>query len=100
MIAEVFRVALPLMISAGTFSLVLFADRTLLLYHDGPSMSASMAGGALFWVLTCLPVGIVSMTGAIVGQHIGAGRRRSGRSFGVASRLVALAFVPWFLRSP
>ena len=77
---ELFRVAMPLMISAGTFSLVLFADRTLLLYHDGPSMSASMAGGAIFWVLTCFPVGIVSMTGAIVGQHIGANEEeRIGR---------------------
>lgn len=70
-IREVLRVALPLMVSAGTFSLVLFADRTLLLWHDGPSMSASMAGGNLFWVLVCLPVGIASMTGAIVSQYVG-----------------------------
>ena len=69
---EVFRVALPLMVSAGTFSLVLFADRTLLLWYDGTSMSASMAGGNLFWVLVCLPVGIASMTGAIVSQYVGA----------------------------
>jgi MATE family multidrug resistance protein len=93
---EVFRVALPLMISAGTFSLVLFADRTLLLYYDGPSMSASMAGGALFWVVSCLPVGIVSMTGAIVGQHIGAGEQdRIGRLMWQAVWL-AIAFIPWF----
>ena len=66
------RVALPLMVSAGTFSLVLFADRTLLLWHDGESMTASMAGGNLFWVLVCLPVGVASMTGAIVSQYVGA----------------------------
>lgn len=93
---EVFRVALPLMISAGTFSLVLFADRTLLLYHDGPSMSASMAGGAIFWALSCFPVGIVSMTGAIVGQHIGADEEdRIGRLMWQAVWL-SLAIVPWF----
>ena len=69
---EVLRVALPLMISSGTFSLVLFADRTLLLWHDGASMSASMAAGNLFWVLICLPVGIASMTGAIISQYVGA----------------------------
>lgn len=51
--AEVLRVALPLMISTGTFSLVLFADRTLLLRFDGTSMSASMAAGNLFWTLVC-----------------------------------------------
>ncbi|MCH1438897.1 MAG: hypothetical protein L7W43_04550, partial [Rubripirellula sp.] len=48
-VLEVWRVALPLMVSAGTFSLVLFADRTLLLWYDGESMSASMAGGNFFW---------------------------------------------------
>lgn len=69
---EVLQVALPLMVSAGMFSLVLFADRTLLLWYDGQSMSASMAGGNLFWVLVCLPVGVASMTGAIVGQYVGA----------------------------
>lgn len=95
-IREVLRVALPLMISTGTFSLVLFADRTLLLYYDGASMSASMAGGAFFWVLTCLPVGIISMTGAIVSQYVGAKEEhRIGRFLWQAVWL-SLAFVPWF----
>ncbi|QDT01730.1 Multidrug resistance protein NorM [Rubripirellula lacrimiformis] len=95
-IAEVFRVALPLMISTGTFSLVLFADRTFLLSYDGASMSAAMAGGNLFWVLVCLPVGIVSMTGAIVGQYVGAHQpERIGR-FLWQSVWISLAFAPMF----
>jgi len=96
-ISEVLRVAVPLMISAGTFSLVLFVDRTLLLWHDGPSMSASMAAGNLFWVLVCLPVGIVSMTGAIMGQHIGAGESaKVGRLLWQAI-WISLLFAPVFL---
>ncbi len=83
---EVLQVAMPLMISAGMFSLVLFADRTLLLWYDGESMSASMAGGNLFWVLVCLPVGIASMTGAIVSQYVGAGQEERHRPFSLASR--------------
>jgi len=79
-IREVLQVAMPLMVSAGMFSLVLFADRTLLLWYDGESMSASMAAGNLFWVLVCLPVGVASMTGAIVSQYVGAGQEeRIGR---------------------
>ncbi len=93
---EVLQVALPLMISAGMFSLVLFADRTLLLWYDGESMSASMAGGNLFWVLVCLPVGIASMTGAIVGQYVGAGQeQRIGRFLWQAVWL-SLMFAPLF----
>ncbi|WP_419190114.1 MATE family efflux transporter [Stieleria marina] len=85
------------MISAGTFSIVLFVDRTLLLWHDGPSMSASMAAGNLFWVLVCLPVGIVSMTGAIMGQHIGAGDRHKIGRLLWQSIWLSLMFAPVFL---
>ncbi|MFK8111112.1 MAG: MATE family efflux transporter [Rubripirellula sp.] len=93
---EVFRVALPLMISAGMFSLVLFADRTLLLWYDGPAMSASMAGGNLFWVLTCLPVGITSMTGAIVSQYVGANERGNIGRFLWQSLWLSFFFMPLF----
>lgn len=79
-VGEVFRVAVPLMISTGCLSAVLFADRTLLLWLDGASMSAAMAAGNLFWALICLPIGIASMTGAFVAQYVGGGQpERVGR---------------------
>ncbi len=93
---EVLRVALPLMISSGTFSLVLFADRTLLLWHDGASMSASMAAGNLFWVLICLPVGIASMTGAIISQYVGAGEENQIGRFLWQSVWLSLMTAPLF----
>lgn len=96
-LAEVLRVAIPLMISAGTMSFVLFADRTLLLWYDGASMTASMAGGNIFWVLVCLPVGIMSMTGAIVGQHVGAEQRDKVGQFLWQSVWLSFLFVPMFL---
>lgn len=71
-IAEVLRVALPLMVSTGCLTLTLFTDRTLLLWVGEEQMGASMAGGNLFWSLVCFPVGITSMTSAIVAQFIGA----------------------------
>ncbi|MGC6443737.1 MAG: MATE family efflux transporter [Rubripirellula sp.] len=73
---EVLRIALPLVVSTGTFSVVLFMDRTMLLWYDGASMSAAMAGGNLFWVCLCLPIGILSMTGAVISQHIGANQEK------------------------
>ena len=55
-----------------------------------------MAGGNLFWVLVCLPVGIASMTGAIVGQFIGASQSdRIGRFLWQGVWLSLLA-IPWF----
>ncbi|TWU57919.1 MATE family efflux transporter [Rubripirellula reticaptiva] len=95
-IKEVLRIAIPLMISTGTFSLVLFADRTFLLSYDGASMSASMASGTLFWVMVCLPVGIASMTGAIISQYIGAGQSHRVGRFLWQSVWLSLAFLPLF----
>jgi MATE family multidrug resistance protein len=96
-VLEVWRIALPLMVSAGTFSLVLFADRTLLLWYDGESMSASMAGGNFFWVLVCLPVGIASMTGAIVSQYVGANEHQSIGRFLWQSVWLSLLVTPAFV---
>ena len=85
------------MISAGTFSIVLFADRTLLLWHSGPSMSAAMAAGNLFWVSVCLPVGVMSMTGAIIGQHIGAGEPEKVGRLLWQSVWLSCMFLPLFI---
>lgn len=87
---------MPLMVSTGTFSLVLFADRTLLLKYDGASMSAAMTGGNLFWVLVCLPVGIASMTGAIISQYIGAGKPHHVGRFLWQSVWISISFAPLF----
>jgi len=89
--------ALPMMISTGTFSLVLFADRTLLLYYgDGTHMSAAMAAGNLYWTLVCLPIGIASMTGAIVAQYIGSGKEREVGRFLWQAVWLAVASAPFF----
>jgi len=94
-LAEVLRIALPLMISTGTFSLVLFADRTLLLWFgDGSQMSAAMAAGNLYWAMVCMPIGIAGMTGAIVAQLIGSGREQQVGRFLWQSVWFATAVVP------
>lgn len=95
--AEVLKVALPLMISTATFSLVLFVDRTLLLYYDGASMSASMAGGNLYWTAVCFPMGLVSMTGAIISQYVGANDRQPIGRFLWQSVWLTLTTVPFFI---
>jgi len=96
-IAEVLRMALPLMISTGTFSLVLFADRTLLLYFEtGQQMGPAMAAGNLYWTLTCLPIGIASMTGAIVAQYVGSGREREVGRFLWQVVWFGIATIPYF----
>ncbi|PAY16453.1 MATE family efflux transporter [Rhodopirellula sp. SM50] len=95
--AEVLRVAIPLMVSAGMMSIVLFADRTLLMFYDGVSMSASMAGGNLFWVVVCVPIGAAAMTGAVIGQLIGNGEPDKVGRLLWQSIWLALMTVPFFI---
>ena len=73
-LAEVLRIALPLLVSTGMFAITLFTDRTFLLWFDGTAMGASLASGNLFWAMICLPIGLVSMNGAIIAQFEGAGQ--------------------------
>ncbi len=94
---EVLRVAIPLMVSAGMMSIVLFADRTLLMFYDGASMSASMAGGNLFWVVVCVPIGAAAMTGAVIGQLIGNGEPDKVGRLLWQSIWLALMTVPFFI---
>ncbi len=97
-VAEVLRIALPLMVSTGTFSLVLFADRTLLLwYQNGAQMSAAMAAGNLYWTLVCMPIGIASMTGAIVAQLVGSGKETQVGRFLWQAIWFAIAVSPLFV---
>ena len=91
------RVALPLMVSTGMLSIVLFADRTLLMFYDGSSMSASMTGGNLFWVLVCVPIGAASMTGATIGQLIGNRESRKVGKLLWQSVWLSLLTIPWFV---
>jgi MATE family multidrug resistance protein len=94
---EILRVAMPLMISAGCFTLTLFVDRTLLLFHSEASMAASLSGGNFFWLMACLPIGAASMTGAFIAQAIGSARPRSvGVILGHAA-LLSAATLPLYL---
>ena len=49
---DVLRIALPLVISTGSLSLMLFVDRMLLLWHSPAEMAAAMPAGMTYWTMT------------------------------------------------
>ena len=71
---EVMSVALPLVISTGFFSLLLFTDRMFLLWYSTDSMAAAMPAGVLYWATICFPLGITSYVTTFVAQYHGANR--------------------------
>ncbi len=67
------RLAIPLIISAGSISLMNFTDRMILNVISPTAMSASMQGGMLFWTLISLPMSVAAYTNTFVSQYNGSG---------------------------
>lgn len=89
---EVLRIALPLVISTGSWSLLLFVDRMLLLWWDQKAMAAAFPAGMLHWTVICFPLGVASYVNTFVAQYYGAERyRRIGLVLGQGVWLGMLA---------
>ena len=69
---DVLRIALPLVVSTGTLSIMLFVDRMFLLWHSTPEMAAAMPAGMLYWTITCFPLGLAAFVNTFVAQYYGA----------------------------
>ncbi|WP_425397533.1 MATE family efflux transporter [Aeoliella sp.] len=71
---EVLTVALPLVISSLSWTIMTFVDRVLLKWDSGDAMTAAFAAGTVWFSTLCLPLGIAMYTSTFVSQYFGAGR--------------------------
>jgi MATE family multidrug resistance protein len=103
---EVLVLALPLVVSTMSWTLMHFIDRVLLLGYSTESVAAALPSGNLSFAVICLPLGITSYVNTFVSQYHGA---RQPEKIGVAVwqgvgiGLLTLPFVlatiplaPWF----
>lgn len=72
---ELLRVAVPLALSTGTYSVMLVTDRLCLTWYSKDALAASMPAGLLNWTLVSFALGVVMYVTAFVAQYYGAGRR-------------------------
>jgi multidrug resistance protein, MATE family len=94
---EVFLLAIPLVVSTGSWTVMNFIDRMFLLWHSTDAMAAAMPAGMLHFALLCLPLGIASYVNTFVAQYHGAGRpERIGPAVWQGVRL-GLLCVPLYL---
>lgn len=68
------RVALPLIVSSGSASLMHVVDRMFLTWYSQDAMAASMPAGLLAWVVLSLPMGVAIYANTFVAQYEGAKR--------------------------
>ena len=65
-------IALPLILSTGSWSIQQFVDRMFLSWHSEEALAAAMPAGILNFAFICLFIGTVSYAGTFVAQYVGA----------------------------
>ncbi len=98
---ELFDVALPLMISSGAFSLLMFIDRMFVSWYSADALAAAMPSGALSFAIGCLFLGTTLYVGTFVSQYHGAKRPKrigpaiwQGLYLSLIGGVIMLLFVP------
>lgn len=69
---ELLAIAVPMILSSGTQSLMHVIDRIFLTWYSESAVAAALPAGILFWSCLSLPFGIVSYANAFVAQYDGA----------------------------
>jgi MATE family multidrug resistance protein len=71
---ELLRIAIPLMISSGSVSVMHLANAVFLTWDSSTSLAAVVPAGVLQWTLISLVFGTVQYANTFVAQYEGAGR--------------------------
>ncbi len=69
---EVMVIALPLILSTGSWSLQHFVDRMFLTWYSAEAIAASMPAGLLNWTILSLFIGTAGYANTFVAQYYGA----------------------------
>ncbi|MGC1272463.1 MAG: MATE family efflux transporter [Planctomycetaceae bacterium] len=98
---ELIRVALPLVFSSGSLSLMHVIDRVFLTWYSTDALAAVTPAGLLHWTAMSLVIGTASCVTTFVAQYEGAGRKNrvgaavwQGVWLSLTAGLIFLAVVP------
>lgn len=72
--SELFRIALPMVVSQGAFAVMIFTDRYFMSQIDPTHMAASLGGGVAAFFSFCFFSGLFSYANALAAQYLGAGQ--------------------------
>ena len=69
---DVLKIAIPLILSTGAWSILLFVDRMFLAWYSPEAIAAAMPAGMASFALLCLFIGTAAYVGTFVAQYYGA----------------------------
>ncbi|MBF0386396.1 MAG: MATE family efflux transporter [Candidatus Omnitrophica bacterium] len=94
-IKEMAVIALPMVVSCGCDTVMIFTDRLFLSKLGPEQMNAAMGGGLTVFMMMSFFIGIIGYATALVAQYLGAGRReKCAVVLAQALLLALLAYVP------
>ncbi|MDH3993324.1 MAG: MATE family efflux transporter [Gammaproteobacteria bacterium] len=91
---ELARLSLPMMVSKGTFAVMIFTDRWFMSNIDATHIAATLGGGVASYFCFSLFLGIISYANPLVAQYYGAGEVAKCPRVVTQGVLMALACVP------
>ena len=91
---ELLDIALPMVISQGSWAIMVFCDRLFLSYLGPEYMAAAMAGGVAAFFTVSLFTGTLSYANALAAQYYGAGNLRKCPQVVTQGWMIALAVIP------
>ena len=93
-IGEMIDVALPMVVSFGCDTAMIFTDRLFLAKLGSQTMSAAMTGGLSVFMLMSFFLGLIGYTTALVAQYLGAGKKESCARSLTQAVMISLAAYP------
>ena len=72
--AELLRLALPMVVSQGTFAVMIFTDRYFMSQIDPVHMAAALGGGVASFFSFCFFIGLLTYANAMAAQYLGSGQ--------------------------
>lgn len=98
-VRQLTAIALPLVISTVSFTVMHFCDRMFLGWYSTDAMAAVMPAGALCWTLFSLPMGVAGFAATFVAQYVGAKQQTHVGPILWQAYRVGLYSIPLFLVS-
>jgi MATE family multidrug resistance protein len=68
------RLALPLVVSTASWTMMNFIDRMFLCWYSTEAMAATLPAGMLHFTILCFPLGVAAYVNTFVAQYQGANR--------------------------
>lgn len=94
---ELFRLSLPMVVSQGSFAVMVFTDRWFMSLIDSTHIAAAMGGGVASYFCLSLFMGVITYANPLVAQYYGAGELQKCPRVVTQGLLMALASTPLLL---